>query len=344
MNTMLMTGRSFKEMLLLSISGVLILALTPLAIFSMLNEDWSASALEASVVVVMLGLFLYVYVSRETRRSGTIMAVTFVSAAVGLIRIMGPGEIHWLYPALTAIFFLLDARNAIMLAAGAFGATLALLWNPLSLVGLFSVSLTLTVNILFAYFFALNAKRQRERLEHLANVDPLTGAGNRRAQDRKLDAVSALFHRANIPCSILILDVDHFKKINDGHGHTIGDNILVEVAELISTNTRPSENLYRYGGEEFTIVAENTGMEGAHRLAEKLRELIDENAFSSGIHVTASFGVAEVQRGEGPRGWLGRADRALFKAKERGRNRVVLAAPAPPPPPKLKPRLVAVET
>jgi diguanylate cyclase (GGDEF)-like protein len=341
---MLMAGRSFKEVLLLSLSGVLIVAVTPLAILRLVNEAWPASVLELVFVAVMLGLFLNVYCNRETRRSGIIMAVTFVSASVGMIRIMGPAEIHWLYPALTAIFFLLDARHAIMLAAGTFGAALALLWNPLSLVGLFSVALTLTVNILFAYLFALNAKRQRQRLEHLANVDPLTGAGNRRAQDRKLDAVSALFHRANIPCSVLILDVDHFKKINDGHGHTIGDNILVEVADLISTNTRPSENLYRYGGEEFTIVAENTGMEGAHRLAEKLRELIDEHAFSSGIHVTASFGVAEVQRGEGPRSWLGRADRALFQAKERGRNRVVLAAPAPPPPPKLKPRLVAVET
>ncbi len=341
---MSMAGRSFKEMLLLSLSGVLIVTVTPLAILHLISEDWRTSVLELGFVAVMLGLFLHVYFNRETRRSGIIMAVTFVSASVGLIRISGPGEIHWLYPALTAIFFLLDARHAIMLAAGTFGATLALLWNPMSVIGLFSVALTLTVNILFAYFFALNAKRQRQRLEHLANVDPLTGAGNRRAQDRKLDAVSALFHRANIPCSVLILDVDHFKKINDGHGHTIGDNILVEVADLISTNTRPSENLYRYGGEEFTIVAENTAMEGAHRLAEKLRELIDDHAFSSGIHVTASFGVAEVQRGEGPRGWLGRADRALFQAKERGRNRVVLAAPAPPPPPKLKPRLVAVET
>jgi len=156
--------------------------------------------------------------------------------------------------------------------------------------------------------------------------------------------VSALFHRAHIPCSILILDVDYFKKINDTHGHVTGDNILMEVADLISANTRPSENLYRYGGEEFTIVAENTKIDGALQLAEKLRELIDQHAFISNIHVTASFGVAEVQRSEGPQGWLGRADTALFKAKESGRNRVVLAAPAPPPRPKIRPRLVAVET
>lgn len=341
---MTLAERSFKEKLLLSLSAAMVVAVIPFAIIRLASQEWAAGILDTVVIVLMLGLFTHVYFTHETQRAGIIMAVVFVAASIGLIRLMGVEEIYWLYPTLTALFFLLDARHAIILSAGTFGATLALLWNSMTFIELFTLSFTLVINILFAYLFALTARRQRTQLEHLANVDPLTGAGNRRAQNRKLDAVSALFHRAHIPCSILILDVDYFKRINDAHGHVVGDNILVEVADLISANTRPSENLYRYGGEEFTIVAENTRMEGAQQLAEKLRDLIDQHAFVSNIHVTASFGVAEVQRSEGPQGWLGRADTALFKAKERGRNRVVLAAPAPPPPPKLRPRLVAIET
>ena len=154
-------------------------------------------------------------------------------------------------------------------------------------------------------------------------IDPLTGTGNRRAQNEKLDAANALFRRAEVPANILILDIDHFKKINDRHGHITGDDVLLEMADLIRANTRPTETLYRYGGEEFIIIAEHTALSGAAQLAEKLRRLIEQNTFSADIRLTVSFGVAELHRSEGRQGWLSRADDALFQAKNEGRNRVV---------------------
>jgi diguanylate cyclase len=344
MELMAMTTRSFKEVQLLLITSILATAVTPFAIVRLQEQKWAVGLLDFGIVSVMLGLFAHVYLSRETRLPGIVIAVTFIVASIGSVSLQGVSQIYWAYPALAATFFLMKTRYAVPVCAVSFLSIIGLLWNSLGNTMLVTIALTLLTNILFSYSFALTAKRQRSTLKRLATVDPLTGAGNRRAQNDKIDATNALYRRSHIPASILILDIDFFKNVNDTYGHITGDEILAGVAELVRTNTRPTENLYRYGGEEFTIVAENTRTDGAQQLAEKLRELIDQHVFVSNIHMTASFGLAEVHRSEGPQGWLGRADTALFKAKESGRNRVILAAPAPPPPPKLRPRLVAVET
>lgn len=320
-----MMGRSFKELRLLLLSSTLTLAVIPLAILLLWDEQWAAAVLDICIAWVMLGLFLHVYFKRETRLAGTVMAVVFVVAAVGSLYVQGPSQIYWLYPAVASTFFLLTIRRAVELCIVAFLATEALLWGSMSATEFITISLTLLTSILFAYSFAITGKRQRSRLLHLATVDPLTGAGNRRAQNEKLDAVSALFRRSRMPGSVLILDVDHFKRINDTHGHIVGDEILIQLADLIRANTRPSENLYRYGGEEFIVIAEHTELEGAAHLAENLRSRIEQKNFVAGIHLTVSLGVAELQPGEGRQGWLGRADGALFRAKGEGRNRVVLA-------------------
>jgi diguanylate cyclase (GGDEF)-like protein len=159
----------------------------------------------------------------------------------------------------------------------------------------------------------------------MANIDPLTSAGNRRALNQKLDSVRAILRRNNAPGSLLILDVDHFKRINDAYGHIAGDQVLVDIADLVRSATRATESLYRYGGEEFVVVAELTGLEAATKLAENLREKIERRVLSAGIKLTVSIGVAELQRGEERETWLGRADAVLFQAKGQGRNRVVVS-------------------
>ena len=320
-----MTTRSFKEVQLLLITGVLAAAVTPFAMVRLQEQQWAIGLLDFGIVSVMLGLFAHVYLSRETRIPGIVVAITFIVAAIGSVSLSGVSQILWAYPALTATFFLLKTKYAVPVNAASFLIIIGLLWDAVSNAVLVTVSLTLLTNILFSYSFALTAKRQRAMLKRMATVDPLTGAGNRRAQNEKIDATNALYRRSHIPASILILDIDYFKNVNDTYGHITGDEILAGVSELIRENTRPTENLYRYGGEEFIVVAEYTDLDGASQLAEKLRVAIEEKAFVSNIHLTVSFGVAELQPGEGRQGWLGRADQALFRAKSDGRNRVALA-------------------
>lgn len=189
------------------------------------------------------------------------------------------------------------------------------------------IALTLVVTMLLANAFALTNRRQQQKLPDMANIDPLTGAGNRRSQNEQLDRVTAIFLRSKAPASLLILDIDYFKKINDIHGHIVGDQVLVEVADLIRNGTRLSDNLYRYGGEEFVVIAEQTALAAATSLAHKLRDTIERHIFSGGITLTGSIGVSLLQGGEGRQGWLGRTDAALFRAKGEGRNQVVVAPP-----------------
>ena len=324
-----MQERSIREKLLLLLSGITAIAVTPFALFRVASEQWALVILDMSIVCVLVGLFLHVYVNRETRGSAIVMALTGIAASLASMHLHGTSQILWLYPALTTVFFLLELKQAILISVLALAATAIVFWGEGSSIALFTLAATLLTNTLFAYAFSLTAKRQTSELSQLAAVDPLTSTGNRRAQNAKLDSVSAFFHRTRCPCSILILDIDHFKQVNDVHGHVVGDSILVELADLISANTRASDTLYRYGGEEFIVVAENTQAVVASVLAEKLRERIASHTFVSNIEITISVGVAELHRGEGRKGWVDRADQALFSAKHAGRNRVSLAPTAP---------------
>lgn len=121
---------------------------------------------------------------------------------------------------------------------------------------------------------------------------------------------------------LLALDIDHFKQINDRHGHEAGDRILVEVARLIEYSVRTGDSVFRYGGEELVVIADGAGNEAADRLAEKIRQRIRHTSVEGIGHIGVSIGVAEAQPGDTPRSWFRRTDEMLYKAKEDGRNRV----------------------
>lgn len=337
LKTRLAQRRSIKEALLLLLSSILATTVTPFALARLRDGQWSMVLLDTVIVCIMLTLFLYVFVTRRTRGAGIIMALSFMVAALLTTLLLGKSQIFWAYPALAAAFFLLGTRTAALLSVAFVSALLVLLWGALTTIELATVILSMVTIILFASSFALTNELQQSQLRHQATVDPLTGAGNRRAQTLKLDMVNAVFRRTGSPSSVLIMDVDHFKQVNDTHGHVIGDQILVNTADLIRRHTRATESLYRYGGEEFVIIAEHTGLATATELAQRLRQQIADYRFSSGVQITVSIGVAEIHRGEGRQGWLNRADGALLEAKDGGRDRV-LTAPSP------KVTLTAVET
>ena len=317
--------RTIKELLLLRLSGVLAIALVPFAYLRMLESQWTMAYVELGIVCIMSLLFLFVYVSRRVRTAGVFLALGFVAAALMTTLLLGVNYVFWAYPALIVAFFMLDTRHAMILGVGFVVCFLGILSKELPVIGLATVSLTLVVTILLANAFSLTSRRQQIALRVMANIDPLTGVGNRRAQNQKIDSLTAIYRRSSSPASLLILDIDFFKKINDVHGHVIGDQILVEIADHIRQCTRATESLYRYGGEEFVVLAEQTGVEAAANLAEKLRYSIEQRTFSSGIKLTVSIGVSQLQGGQGRQGWLGDADAALFQAKGKGRNKVLVA-------------------
>lgn len=179
--------------------------------------------------------------------------------------------------------------------------------------------------VLFTIIIVLVAYviKQNKLLNALSQTDTLTGLLNRRVLMEKLNAEVLKFNRYATPFSILFIDVDHFKMINDSYGHDKGDRVLKIIASLMNQHTRDTDICIRWGGEEFMILATNTDLDNGVKLAENFRTIIENYDFHLGKKVTVSIGVSSMQNGLTAEGLIKTADNALYIAKENGRNSVV---------------------
>ncbi|MFJ7665690.1 sensor domain-containing diguanylate cyclase [Lysinibacillus sp. NPDC097195] len=158
-------------------------------------------------------------------------------------------------------------------------------------------------------------------LVELAATDKLTGLKNRRFFQEKLDEQLVLFNKTAKPFSLLILDIDHFKKVNDTFGHQVGDEVLAQLAQLLSDQTRQADIVARYGGEEFVVILPETGVHDSLIIAEQLRQAVEHAQWPTGS-ITISIGIATVTDKDNDVTILKKADEALYISKENGRNRV----------------------
>lgn len=196
------------------------------------------------------------------------------------------------------------------------------------------------VNIIVRLSFETTFDLQRlEELELQSITDPLTRLYNRRYLDRSLADAVSFAHRYQLPLSVLLIDADHFKKINDSHGHHTGDLALIALATTISSTVRENDIVARYGGEEITVMTPNTSIDRAVELAERLRRNIEQSTtVPSGIkgdpepvRLRVSIGVACLgEQVRDAKSLLNSADEALYHAKLSGRNQVSIAVPQPP--------------
>lgn len=168
-----------------------------------------------------------------------------------------------------------------------------------------------------------NQRSQLETYMEQALTDSLTGLANRRGFDQELERRVAHRLRGGPPVSLLLVDVDHFKRFNDEHGHQAGDAVLSQVADVLNESTRQMDFLARYGGEEFGVVLPGTTLDEATTVAERIRGAVERQTFEyrgRQLHVTVSAGLSEAAPPEDDEGLLSRADAALYAAKNGGRN------------------------
>jgi diguanylate cyclase len=197
--------------------------------------------------------------------------------------------------------------------------TLRKLWASAGLIGLASA-------IGLAASVKSQLRAQRKLIESYmceARTDPLTGLGNRRALNQELDRRIAQWQRQAIPVSLLIVDVDHFKKFNDCHGHQAGDEMLRAVGRVLCSTFREMDLVTRYGGEEFAVVLPGITLSEAKPVAERVRLSVAENSYryrDTDLCVTVSVGIAEAKRSDDADEFVRRADAALYAAKKAGRN------------------------
>jgi diguanylate cyclase (GGDEF)-like protein len=162
---------------------------------------------------------------------------------------------------------------------------------------------------------------KNRELEVLSVTDRLTGLFNRRKLDEVLEEEVVRSRRHDFEFSVIIMDIDHFKHVNDSHGHAVGDAVLANMAQILRQHSRDADALARFGGEEFVIVCRHASAEGCRSMAEKLRTEIAGHGFPTVGRITASFGVAACRTGDSAASLLARADAALYRAKAAGRNR-----------------------
>jgi diguanylate cyclase (GGDEF)-like protein len=167
-----------------------------------------------------------------------------------------------------------------------------------------------------------NIQSYSTKLEYLANRDSLTGLWNRRKMDQILLSETERSSRYSASLSVVMVDIDHFKSVNDNFGHEVGDTVLSSIAALMKDCTRAGDSVGRWGGEEFLVVLPETDVKGALEYAERMRRAVECNVFEENVRVTSSFGVTQYRIGEPVNEFVARADEALYDAKENGRNRV----------------------
>lgn len=178
-------------------------------------------------------------------------------------------------------------------------------------------------NLLCALVYPLRNALTYRRAVQLALRDPLTGVQNRAALEQSLTREVELAKRQQTALSLMILDIDHFKRCNDEHGHSFGDDVLKAVAASVGATIRRSDLQFRFGGEEFVVLASHTNASGAWQLAERIRRNVERIQTVAGrsINVTVSVGTSTLQADEPLKAFFDRADEALYRAKQNGRNR-----------------------
>lgn len=311
----------------MSIAGASALCIMPFFFIRVFYAEWLIALLDLFAVVSTSSIFVYVFKTGKTLFARNSMAMLCILLVLGTISIKGAQQLVWLYPGIIGVFYLLKPKQALGITAFIVALLGVLLWQQLDDILKIQYILSTLITLLFSFAFADRMLHQQKMLKELSIKDPLTGAGNRRAMEEKLLEITEQ-NRSNFKHqpSLILIDLDEFKKVNDQYGHSAGDNILRDFANVVLSNLTNEDYLYRFGGEEFVVICENRDQENTSILAENLREAIDENNFDQDLHITISLGIAEYKPDETGFEWLGRADKAMYKAKDAGRNLCCIAA------------------
>ncbi|PID45093.1 MAG: hypothetical protein CSB47_10075 [Proteobacteria bacterium] len=321
-----MNKRSYKQKIILTGSLFGVLGFLPFTIYYYTTDDYAAALIEFYLAVAILSIFMYVWLTHRIKMMGVVLTVLFMGAACTMVYLKGPELIYWMYPASLGAFLSIHHRDAsianLLLAILTFPA----IYTQFPTMEVLRIYTTLTMLSAFGYTFAIMTQKQRLQLSQLVERDALTGALNRRSLDKNmLIMINRKQQQPDWSASLIILDVDHFKDINDNYGHSSGDQILTRITQLIQSRIRASDQFYRYGGEEFVIIADNTSSKEAAAIAENIRKCVENSKLFEKRNITISLGVAELKPQFNASQWLSLADKALYEAKRQGRNRACVA-------------------
>src|SRR5436190_5855851 len=278
----------------------------------------------AAFLVLAIDAFA-IYLKKSPPIPLILMLVPIAAGTAVSLKVQGFFGALWAYPTVLLFTFALSRRMANVGSILLLLMISALVYHYIGLAYTIRFFVTLTLTIVLANIILSIILDLHSRLLDQAVVDPLTGVFNRRHMERCLSDAIERLRRNAAPTSLLLIDVDRFKSINDQFGHATGDGVLRGIVSLIQKRSRKLDLLFRIGGEEFMLLLPDTQEAAAAVVAEELRASTAESRLVEEYPVTLSIGVAELRPGESPDSWIKHADDALYAAKKAGRNRVVCA-------------------
>lgn len=300
------------------------LGISPFAVWRFVKGDWLIGIADTLIIILILGSVVYAWRTGNTRYPGLVIAMTNCVGGTVVALTAGHVTLFWMYPAFITCFFLTAPRVAVALTLGSLFTLSIASGVFVDTQQMLTFTTTSLVVSACAYVFARRNEAQRKQLEKLAAIDPLTGIKNRRSLDEMLATIMGK-ERPKTGIGLVLVDLDHFKRINDAHGHSAGDLVLQDFVGLVKRNIRRTDQLFRFGGEEFVLMLPEVDRTRLHAALEHLLQVVRDSLEGPAGKITASFGAAILRPDESAKQWFNRADEALYAAKAQGRNRIVIA-------------------
>ncbi len=309
--------------------GLAIACLLILGPFGVNNVIQGRLLLGIGSLAICGAMILIGWLTFNRRDPGLVSLLVIVPAVIGFlyssIETQGVIGVLWCYPGLLSFFIILNERTAPIAGLALIAVVVPQAWVELGgSIGMRAGATLLAVGV-FTSIFLFSIIEAQKRLQQLAITDSLTGLNNRVMLSDALNRAVQQFRRSKTPMTLLAIDIDDFKSVNDQLGHAAGDEVLAELGELLRSRFRQVDQIFRLGGEEFLVLLNDTGGDEAAKIAEDLRALVEERRMLASRPLTVSIGVAGLEKDESVQSWMYRADSNLYLAKDQGRNRVIAA-------------------
>jgi diguanylate cyclase (GGDEF)-like protein len=285
----------------------------------LISQNYKYAAVIAFHSFIQIGLALYVLKTSKTAIAGSLLSLHMVIGTTTMVFQMGPELVYWAYPGFASIYLMVKPTLALSLTITGCLILGCLMWESIPLLEFIRIMISLGITLGIAAMVLERKRRNTYSLTKLANIDALTSVGNRRALDNKLAELIANYDTNSNVC-IMLIDLDHFKNINDRYGHPEGDEVLKKLSALLVLLLRDRNQLYRYGGEEFVVLTgDDIGL--SMQIAEKIRSTVSETLINNKT-IEISIGLTALKNSDTPLSFIERADQALLTAKQQGRNQV----------------------
>ena len=313
-------------------AALIALIVLPFSIYRFAQGQIGVGIIDAVIVIAVSAVGIVAWLPGQTARAGILMATVTTTSCLVVSVLFARHGLLWSYAVLTTNFLITSRRMAMIANVTVFailGSHSEVFANHVERVVFLSSGVLVT---LCAFIFSLQSTRQRQALEHMAIHDPLTQAMNRRAFDIDLATTLQTHQLSQSPCTLAIIDLDHFKSVNDTFGHEVGDELLIEMVRTLGSPSASRIGSTASAARSSSCCMPDTDPDGAQRALDGLRETIFQTLRRPDDKpVSVSIGAATLAPGERGAFWLTRADAALYRAKNGGRNRVMMADPADQP-------------